>query len=757
MIGHRLALGLGLGTLLAIGAASTALDIKSRHDAAWVDSSLNVLQKASDLRLLLREVEASSRGFGLTGAEQFNTEFNDVRAQIPTALSDLQRSAADSPSARNLFAETAALIDRRIDLAAELIRLRAASDRSGLDALGSRAEGPAIMARITANLDRFVAEQRQLLAQRTATSKATGSLLLAIDLCGLAVLLLIAGYLIRRTYQDDRTLRASLLRSEAEAVSLAEKAEEQHRDLMAAHEKLRHSAEILQSTFNSMAEGVLVIDSADTVVFSNPAVERLLGYRPGRKLSEVRARLRVYESDGVTQIAGHDLPTPRALRGEAFDRRELIVHLQERDEFLRLMVSGRPLRDAAGAITGAAMVYHDITMAHETERLLYQAQKLDAIGKLTGGVAHDFNNMLTIITGTIETLAEEVQDRPAAAATAALIGQAADRCTELIRHLLAFARKQPLHPRDSDVNSTILDIAKLLRPTLGEQIEINSILDEEELIAHIDSAQLANSLVNMAINARDAMPNGGKLLLESRRVVLDAAYAAANAGVEPGAYVMVAVSDTGTGMSTEVRDRAFEPFFTTKDIGKGSGLGLAQVYGFAKQSRGSVCIDSEVGRGTAIALYLPRSEHAASGRQHHLVDLHRPRLRHRDEGRILLVEDDDEVAALVSEMLRQLGYEVTRAASAAAALGALADGRAVDLVFSDVMMPGGMNGVELAREIQKRRSDVPILLTSGYSGAAVHAAKEAGVRILSKPYRIDELAAALDAAKAETVWSGTGS
>ncbi|MDU6668206.1 MAG: response regulator, partial [Bradyrhizobium sp.] len=224
-----------------------------------------------------------------------------------------------------------------------------------------------------------------------------------------------------------------------------------------------------------------------------------------------------------------------------------------------------------------------------------------------------------------------------------------------------------------------------------------------------------------------------------------------------GDYVRLSVVDTGTGMTDDVRLRVFEPFFTTKDIGKGSGLGLAQVYGFAKQSRGSVCIDSEVGRGTAIALYLPRSEHAASGRQHHLVDLHRPRLRHRDEGRILLVEDDDEVAALVSEMLRQLGYEVTRAASAAAALGALADGRAVDLVFSDVMMPGGMNGVELAREIQKRRSDVPILLTSGYSGAAVHAAKEAGVRILSKPYRIDELAAALDAAKAETVWSGTGS
>ena len=225
MIQQRLALGLGLGTLLAIGAASTALDIKSRQDAAWVTSSLNVLQKTSDLRLLLREAEASSRGFVLTSAEQFRTEFNDVSGKIPPAVADLQQAVAGSPMPMQLLGETAALIGRRVEIAAELIRLRAASDRAGLQALGSRAEGPTTMSAITANLDRFVADQRQLLAQRSATSKTTGSLLLAIDLCGLALLLIIAGYLVRRAYLDDLELRASLLRSEAEAVSLAEKAE----------------------------------------------------------------------------------------------------------------------------------------------------------------------------------------------------------------------------------------------------------------------------------------------------------------------------------------------------------------------------------------------------------------------------------------------------------------------------------------------------------------------------------------------------
>ncbi|WP_315720339.1 MULTISPECIES: CHASE3 domain-containing protein [unclassified Bradyrhizobium] len=736
MIHQRLALGLGLGTLLAIGAASTALDIKSRQDAAWVTSSLNILQRTSDLRLLLSEAEATSRGFALTGTEPFRAEFNAVNAKIPAAVADLQRAVADSPMPAQLLNQTEALISRRLEIASDVIRLRAASDRAGLEALGSRAEGPATMSAITANLDRFVADQRKLLAQRSATSKATGALLLAIDLCGLALLLIIAGYLIRRAYYDDQLLRASLVRSEAEAVSLAERAEKQHLDLVEAHEKLRHSAEILQSTFNSMAEGVLVIDAADTVVFSNPAVEHLLGYRHGRKLSEVRSRLRVYESDGMTPIAAHDLPTPRALRGESFDRHEVIVHQPDRDETLRLMISGRPLRDSAGGITGAAMVYHDITTAHETERLLQQAQKLDAIGKLTGGVAHDFNNMLTIITGTIETLADEVKDRPAAAATAALIGQAADRCTELIRHLLAFARKQPLHPRDSDVNSTILDIAKLLRPTLGEQIEINSILEEETLIAHIDSAQLANSLVNMAINARDAMPNGGKLLLESRRVELDEAYAAANAGVTPGSYVMVAVSDTGTGMSPEVRDRAFEPFFTTKGAGKGSGLGLSMVYGFVKQSGGHIKIYSEEGRGTTIRLYIP----VPKGQPAIPAPPEPP--PPRGEETIFIVEDDPLVQDFVVSQLQSLGYKTITASTGVEALAKIDAGQPFDLLFTDVIMPGGVNGKELAEEALRQRPGTKVLYTSGYTDNAMveHGRIDQAALLLTKPYRKSELA-----------------
>ncbi|MGJ4995594.1 response regulator [Bradyrhizobium sp. HKCCYLS3077] len=380
------------------------------------------------------------------------------------------------------------------------------------------------------------------------------------------------------------------------------------------------------------------------------------------------------------------------------------------------------------------------------EETLRQAQKIEAIGRLTGGVAHDFNNLLMVISGGLDMLDRQSDPARRRRLMDGMI-QAAQRGASLTRQLLAFSRRQELRPEPVDIARQIGGMRELLDRSLRGDVHVKFEFPDNLWPVEVDPGELELVVLNLAVNARDAMPSGGTIVVraENLRDLDDDELA--------GDYVRLSVIDTGTGMSDEVRVRVFEPFFTTKDIGKGSGLGLAQVYGFVTQSRGSVRIDSAIGNGTTIALYLPRSTQAASKDQHHLVDLDRPRPRRPDEGRVLLVEDDDEVAALVSEMLRQLGYDVTRAASAAAALGALADGRNVDLVFSDVMMPGGMNGVDLAREIQKRRVDMPILLTSGYSGAAVHAAREAGVRILPKPYRIDELAAALDAVKVENVWS----
>src|SRR5260221_13937933 len=240
-----------------------------------------------------------------------------------------------------------------------------------------------------------------------------------------------------------------------------------------------------------------------------------------------------------------------------------------------------------------------------TESQVRQAQKMEAIGQLTGGVAHDFNNILTIITGTIEILGEAVKDRPYLAQITNMIGAAAARGADLTQHLLAFSRQQPLQPRSTDVNALVIEAARLLKPTLGEQIEIESMLAHDSHPALIDPSQLSTAILNLALNARDAMPNGGKLTLETKNVVLDENYAGMNSEVNPGNYILIAVSDSGTGIPASQLEKVFEPFYTTKDVGKGSGLGLSMVYGFVKQSNGHIKIYSEEGHGTTVKLYLP--------------------------------------------------------------------------------------------------------------------------------------------------------
>lgn len=375
------------------------------------------------------------------------------------------------------------------------------------------------------------------------------------------------------------------------------------------------------------------------------------------------------------------------------------------------------------------------------EETLRQAQKIEAIGQLTGGVAHDFNNLLMVISGGLDMLDRQTDPIRRQRLVDGMI-QAAQRGASLTRQLLAFSRRQKLRPEPVDVAAQIGGMRELLDRSLRGDVHVEFDFPDSLWPVEVDPGELELVILNLAVNARDAMPNGGTIVVRGENLPgLDDDEIA-------GDYVRLSVVDTGVGMPPAILSRVFEPFFTTKDVGKGSGLGLAQVHGFATQSRGTVRIQSEVGRGTSIELYLPRSFDVPS-KERYLIDLTRVRPKKNNHGRILLVEDDDEVAALVGEMLGQLGYEVTRAASAAAALGALADGRSVDLIFSDIMMPGGMNGVELAREIKKRRSDIPVLLTSGYAEASVHEAQTAGIQILAKPFHIDELAAALSAAKSD--------
>jgi signal transduction histidine kinase/CheY-like chemotaxis protein len=373
----------------------------------------------------------------------------------------------------------------------------------------------------------------------------------------------------------------------------------------------------------------------------------------------------------------------------------------------------------------------------EEEQRLRQVQKMEAVGHLTGGIAHDFNNILTVIIGMAEVLNEELADDPTSVASVRMIADAAQRGADLTRQLLAFSRQQPLQPREADLNVLVEDTAKLLRPTLGEQVEIQLALEDDSWSALVDPSHLTTALLNLAFNARDAMPDGGKLTLETGNVYLDDAYAAQHADVRPGHYVMVAVSDTGSGIPEAIRDKVFEPFFTTKETGKGTGLGLSMVYGFVKQSNGHIKIYSEEGHGTSIKLYLPR---AAENRQER-----EPQAAGELGGggeTILVVEDDPLVRQYASAQLAHLGYRAILTANGPEALAEVEKGTAFDLLFTDMVMPGGMNGRQLADAVRARRPDMRVLFSSGYTEDAIfhHGRLEPGVLLLPKPYRRSDLA-----------------
>ena len=370
------------------------------------------------------------------------------------------------------------------------------------------------------------------------------------------------------------------------------------------------------------------------------------------------------------------------------------------------------------------------------EEALRQSQKMEAIGQLTGGVAHDFNNILMVASSGLDLL-DRTSDPDRRQSLKDGIRQAVDRGASLTRQLLAISRRTALQPQVIDLKAQIEGMRVLLDRSLREDISVGLDLEEGLWPVEVDPSQLEVALLNIAVNARDAMPSGGTITVRARNL------AELSDGELRGDYVELAIVDEGQGMARETLRRVFEPFFTTKGVGKGTGLGLAQVYGFTRASGGDVRVESEPGEGTTVNLYLPRSDRAPAAILP--SDPAKP-LQRQQHGRVLMVEDDDSVAALVVEMLQELGYEVTRVSGAAAALRQLDAIQDLEIVFSDMVMPGRMNGMDLAREVSRRRPDLPIILTTGFSEAAAQARAQ-GFRLLLKPYRIEALATALEAAR----------
>ena len=387
-------------------------------------------------------------------------------------------------------------------------------------------------------------------------------------------------------------------------------------------------------------------------------------------------------------------------------------------------------------------VGEEIERRSEAEEALRQSQKMETVGQLTGGIAHDFNNLLQIVSGNLDILCRKMPDDAARLrryAERAMVG--ASRAATLTQRLLAFSRRQPLAPKPTNVNRLLPGMSELLHRTLGETIEVQAVLPPRIWLVETDPNQLENAILNLALNARDAMPDGGKLTIETQNTLLDEAYASQNPGVAAGQYVVICISDTGVGMDAETAAKAIEPFFTTKEVGKGTGLGLSMVYGFIKQSGGHLKIYSERGEGTTVKIYLPRlvgqvavDENSESA----------PAPEGTGEETILVCEDDEEVRAYSAEVLRELGYRVLEAADGPAALALLRnDGAQVDLLFTDVVLPGGMSGAALAKEAAALRQSLKTLFTTGYArNAIVHQGRlDAGVQLITKPFSYAELAA----------------
>ncbi|MCX7360317.1 MAG: PAS domain S-box protein [Alphaproteobacteria bacterium] len=499
-------------------------------------------------------------------------------------------------------------------------------------------------------------------------------------------------------------------------------------ELKEAQARLREQATLLDTARDS----IVVLDLGSRVLYWNSGAERLYGWTAAEAMGRS-----LVDDFGQDRALFEQATKATLAAGEWFGE------LEQRTKGGNMVVveSRRSLvRDELNNPKSILVITTDVTQRRGVEAQLRQAQRLEAVGQLTGGVAHDFNNILMVVMANVDALLEGEGLTPEAVGCLDSIGQAAERATNLTRQLLAFSRKQALKMERTNLNDLVVSTGALLRRTLGEHIEINSVLAEEMAPISTDRAQVQAALVNLCINARDAMPDGGRLLIETKRVELDDDYVRRNPEAAVGCYAMMSVTDTGTGMPPDVLAKVFEPFFTTKEVGKGTGLGLSMVYGFVKQSKGHVTIDSEMGRGTTVTLYLPHVDRQAA------PEAAMPAMRlPRGTERILVVEDDDQVRDAVVRQLASLGYAVTAAANGSAGLALLQTGPGFDLLLTDVVMPGPMNGAALALAARALLPGLGVLFMSGYPEDAIttKGVLNHGATLLSKPFRKADLATAV--------------
>jgi signal transduction histidine kinase/CHASE3 domain sensor protein/CheY-like chemotaxis protein len=679
----------------------------SAHKARRLsERSYDMLVAVKDLDLALRDAETGQRGYLLTGDASYLAPYTSAASAVPPLEQRLAALTEGDPQAQATMRELGPPIALKLRELDRTIELRHDSGLPAAMRLVNTHFGRGLMTHIESTLMALQTREEAVLRGRLASLGRHSVLIRVASYSALTVLI---GVLAAAAVLLNLSLRrASALETEQ-----------------------RNLFHRLRTSIDSISQGIAVFDEDRRLSDWNHCFEQLL------HLPRLLVRAGAPYEDFVEMLGSDAAPfleTPAQIDAGGEDPERVVTYevTTANQRFLEIRRSSMP----SG---GFVLTVSDMSKRREAEAVLRESQKMHAIGQLTGGLAHDFNNLLTVIMGNLE-FARAKLDAPPEMLAARLDRAmwAAQRGATLTAQLLAFARRQPLAPSAIDLAASMPELVPLMRRTLGEQVEVRLVETAGLWPAMADRAQLESAVLNLALNARDAMPEGGRLTIELANKVLDAEYCRRHAEVDPGDYAMVAVSDTGEGMTPQVLARVFEPFFTTKPDGRGTGLGLPMVFGFVKQSGGHVNIYSEPGEGTTVRLYLPRARTAPAAKR-----LDAPTEVPRGVATVLVVEDEPSVREIAVSLLRDLGYQVIEAPDAIAGLALFeAEPDRFDLLLTDVVLPGPMRGRELAERAQALRPCLPVLFMSGYTENAIlhHGRLDDGVNLISKPFKRDQLA-----------------
>ena len=703
---NLLVFGVLMVILALVGAVTWERLNASRVAREWSQHSYRVLTTTKDLAIALRDAERGQRGYVLTGRDEYLGPYHAARDRIGVLQGELQALTADNPAHQERIRGLAPVVQHKLEELAQTVQARRDGGVEAALRIVNTDAGRKDMREAETIVAAMLADEQNLLEERLAQNDTRARWVRWSVLGGSTLAMLTLLWAARLLNQ---------------AWSRSQKTEDEQRVLA-----LR-----LRTTLDSLSQGVAVFGPDRTLKNWNECFQVLLA------LPQAMLRQGTTYATFVEQTAEPGRPTLETedqIRHGSQNPREPITYEREAANGHHLEIRRTPMPDG-----GFVLTISDMTKRAQAESVLREAQKMQAIGQLTGGIAHDFNNLLQVILGNLEFVRAKLTDDAKLQQRIERAAWAAQRGATLTGQLLAFARKQPLAPAPIDLAATMPDLIPLLRRTLGEHIEVRYVETAGLWPAMADPAQLESAVLNLALNARDAMPGGGRLTIELGNKVLDPEYARHHAEVTPGDYAMVAVSDTGHGMVPEVLARVFEPFFTTKPDGKGTGLGLAMVFGFVKQSGGHVKIYSEPGEGTTVKLYLPRAVGAAIAAQRSGAPIELP----RGTGTVLVVEDEAAVREIACAILADLGYRVLEAADGEEALRVFgANAAAIDLLLTDVVLSGKVRGRELAERVQALRPEVPVVFMSGYTENSIvhHGRLDDGVQLIGKPFKREQLA-----------------